>query len=247
MGSGAHAPSPADPSARTDARRRGARGPATRVLTGSDGVVRHRGESLAARRGLRSPQSGPCRIRCAATLQTQGKGRESVSAALDLHPGPGPWLSSRGRSRRVLGEVWPPSTCPSTHVWVQRVRYGGLPAESPGALFLLRPNLIQFNLRGKKLLGTLLESPLYPSQLSASPAQHTWPRPQALRAWVRREGALGPRLSSVPSLFPSTRHRHRFYPARALRQGSGEALSPRIGCLGAGGCGKGRILLGGHG
>lgn len=35
-----------------------------------------------------SPQAGPCRIRRAAALQTQGKGHESVSAALDLHPGP---------------------------------------------------------------------------------------------------------------------------------------------------------------
>lgn len=63
-------------------------GPATRVLTGSDGVVRHPEDHSWPARGSESPHAGPCRIRRAAALQAQGKGHESVSAALVLHPRP---------------------------------------------------------------------------------------------------------------------------------------------------------------
>lgn len=87
---GAHSPRLANPIARTDAWRRGVRGPATRILTRSDGVMRHRQLALGppGAQGVLTQVSAaptaplPCRPR--------GRGMRCMSAALDLLPGPVP-------------------------------------------------------------------------------------------------------------------------------------------------------------
>lgn len=87
---GAHSPRLADPIARTDAWRRGARGPATRILTGSDGVMRHRQLAL----GLPGAQGVLTQVPAAPTAplpcRPGGRGMRCMSAALALLPGPVP-------------------------------------------------------------------------------------------------------------------------------------------------------------
>lgn len=71
--------------------------------------------------------------------------------------------------------------------------------------------------------------------------------PRALTAWVLCQGALGPLLSSVPSLFPSTRHRGLVLSRQGPEARVWRGWQPADWLAGCRGCEKGRILQGGHG
>lgn len=92
---GAHAPSLANPSARIDARRRGARGSATSVLTGSDGIMRHRwtARSPPGAQGVLTQVPAtqvPAAPAAPLPCRPRRRGIRFLSAALDLFPGPVP-------------------------------------------------------------------------------------------------------------------------------------------------------------
>lgn len=86
----AHAPSLADPSARTDARRRGARGSATSVLTGSEGIMRHRQTARCPPGAQGVLSQVPAAPTAPLPCRPRTRGIRCVSAALDLLPGPVP-------------------------------------------------------------------------------------------------------------------------------------------------------------
>lgn len=87
---GAHAPSLADPSARLDAWRRRARGSATSVLTGSDGIMRHRWTSRCPPGAQGVLTQVPAAPAAPLPCKPRRRGIRFLSAALDLLPGPVP-------------------------------------------------------------------------------------------------------------------------------------------------------------
>lgn len=87
---GAHSPRLANPIARRDTWRRGARGLATRILTGSDGVMRHRQLALGPPGAQGVLTQVPAAPTAPLPCRPRGRDMRCMSAALDLLPGPVP-------------------------------------------------------------------------------------------------------------------------------------------------------------